>query len=292
MGRPGQADRRRITLPNRPAARRSIRRVLHVCAWRFRRVRDDDGRVPDLGVGDREAGVCLARRSVSGQVCAGQDHHDAVGGKAGCSRELIPVGCAAWRIPTRRSTFRTDAAPGPGRATDDLLERLIPVVRAGVVGSGPLPFDDPMSLYEDSPEPGVAVAARDLGWAGACRPELVAAVLRSHGRRRAGRDAGPARVQFAALGTIGTFSWLGPGIAGAASALKCARPRCTWRSAGWLRARRPARHHEQRRIQPHVPGAGLRAERYQLGYPPRRTRADDTLEADPGPLGEDATRRY
>src|SRR5580693_7820933 len=37
-------------------------------------------------------------------------------------------------------------------ATDDLLERLIPLVRAGVVGSGPLPFDDPMSLYEDSPE--------------------------------------------------------------------------------------------------------------------------------------------
>jgi hypothetical protein len=37
-------------------------------------------------------------------------------------------------------------------ATDDLLERLIPVVRAGVAGSGPPPFDDPMSLYEDSPE--------------------------------------------------------------------------------------------------------------------------------------------
>jgi hypothetical protein len=37
-------------------------------------------------------------------------------------------------------------------ATDDLLERLIPVVRAGMADSGPLPFDDPMSLYEDSPE--------------------------------------------------------------------------------------------------------------------------------------------
>ena len=36
-------------------------------------------------------------------------------------------------------------------AADDLLERLIPVVRAGVAGPGPLPFDDPMSLYEDSP---------------------------------------------------------------------------------------------------------------------------------------------
>jgi hypothetical protein len=36
-------------------------------------------------------------------------------------------------------------------ATDELLERLIPIIRAGVVDSGPLPFDDPMSLYEDSP---------------------------------------------------------------------------------------------------------------------------------------------
>ncbi len=37
-------------------------------------------------------------------------------------------------------------------ATDDLLERLVPVVRAGVVIDGePAPFDDPMSLYEDSP---------------------------------------------------------------------------------------------------------------------------------------------
>ena len=37
-------------------------------------------------------------------------------------------------------------------ATDDLLERLVPVVRAGVVTDGvPAPFDDPASLYEDSP---------------------------------------------------------------------------------------------------------------------------------------------
>ncbi|WP_198663300.1 hypothetical protein [Jiangella endophytica] len=36
-------------------------------------------------------------------------------------------------------------------ATDDRLLQLLPVVRAGVVGSGPLPFDDPMSLYDESP---------------------------------------------------------------------------------------------------------------------------------------------
>src|SRR2546423_14419925 len=43
-------------------------------------------------------------------------------------------------------------------ATDDLLERLVPVVRAGVVTDDePAPFDDPMSLYEDSP-------AREWRW--------------------------------------------------------------------------------------------------------------------------------
>src|SRR5882672_8333111 len=37
-------------------------------------------------------------------------------------------------------------------ATDELLERLVPAVRKGVATSPPWPFDDPMSLYEDSPE--------------------------------------------------------------------------------------------------------------------------------------------
>src|SRR5690242_19599775 len=43
-------------------------------------------------------------------------------------------------------------------ATDEMLERLVPIVRAGVVTEGaPLPFDDPMTLYDDSP-------AREWGW--------------------------------------------------------------------------------------------------------------------------------
>jgi hypothetical protein len=37
-------------------------------------------------------------------------------------------------------------------ATDELLERLAPVVRAGVVAEDESPFDDPMSLYDDSPD--------------------------------------------------------------------------------------------------------------------------------------------
>ncbi len=37
-------------------------------------------------------------------------------------------------------------------ATDELLERLVPVVRKGVVTAPPWPFDDPISFYEESPE--------------------------------------------------------------------------------------------------------------------------------------------
>src|SRR5260370_35671835 len=37
-------------------------------------------------------------------------------------------------------------------ATDELLERLVPTVRKGVATEPPWPFDDPISLYEDSPE--------------------------------------------------------------------------------------------------------------------------------------------
>jgi RimJ/RimL family protein N-acetyltransferase len=99
-------------------------------------------------------------------------------------------------------------------ATDDLLERLIPVVRAGVVGSGPGPFDDPMSLYADSPE-------RERRW--------LRAIWAGRARADAGwwrlyfvvlADGEPAGMQdligedFARLGTVTTFSWLGPGYRG------------------------------------------------------------------------------
>jgi len=95
-------------------------------------------------------------------------------------------------------------------ATDSLLEQLLPVVRAGVVGPGPLPFDDPMSLYDDSPQ-------REWRWlrgtwAGRARvsPEfwrLYFVVL---------VDDEPVGIQdliatdFDKFGTVDTFSWLGP----------------------------------------------------------------------------------
>lgn len=37
-------------------------------------------------------------------------------------------------------------------ATDDLLSELAPLVRAGEALAEPLPYDDPMSLYEEDPE--------------------------------------------------------------------------------------------------------------------------------------------
>ena len=37
-------------------------------------------------------------------------------------------------------------------ASDQLLERLVPLVRAGVADAEPWPFDDPSSFYADSPE--------------------------------------------------------------------------------------------------------------------------------------------
>ena len=93
-------------------------------------------------------------------------------------------------------------------ATDDLLERLVPVVRAGVVTAPPWPFDDPMSLYEDSPE-------REWRW--------LRAVWAGRGRVSDSFwrlyfvvvvDDEPVGMQdligtnFSALGTVHTFSWL------------------------------------------------------------------------------------
>ena len=56
-------------------------------------------------------------------------------------------------------------------ATDDPLEQLVPVVRAGLADANPSPFDDPMSLYE--PDPDVRVQKRLQGvWR--CRGSVTA----------------------------------------------------------------------------------------------------------------------
>lgn len=99
-------------------------------------------------------------------------------------------------------------------ASDDLLERLVPLVRAGIADREPWPFDDPISFYADSPD-------REWRWLrgiwtgrGRVTPErwrLYFVVL---------ADGEPIGMQdlvgrdFARFGTVTTFSWLAPGARG------------------------------------------------------------------------------
>jgi RimJ/RimL family protein N-acetyltransferase len=95
-------------------------------------------------------------------------------------------------------------------ASDDVLERLVPVIRDGVVGPGQMPFDDPMSLYEDSPQ-------REWKWQRAIwagRARVSAQLWRLYFVVMV--DDSPVGMQdligtdFAVLGTVSTFSWLQP----------------------------------------------------------------------------------
>ncbi len=97
-------------------------------------------------------------------------------------------------------------------ASDGLLERLVPVVRDGVVGPGQMPFDDPMSLYEDSPQ-------REWKWLRAIwagRARVAPQWWRFYFVVMV--DNNPVGMQdligvnFAALGTVSTFSWLQPSL--------------------------------------------------------------------------------
>jgi len=119
----------------------------------------------------------------------------------------------AYSYPPLNLQVRTPRLVLAG-ATDDLLERLIPVVRAGVAGPGPLPFDDPMSLYADNPE-------REWRWLRgiwAGRAHVDPSWWRLYFVVMAGGEPAGMQdligVQFAAPGTVATFSWLGPGYRG------------------------------------------------------------------------------
>jgi RimJ/RimL family protein N-acetyltransferase len=100
-------------------------------------------------------------------------------------------------------------------ATDDLLERLVPVVRAGLVVDGePLPFDDPMTFYLDGPVREWSWLRRI--WAGRSRVDdgfwRLYFVVCDDGRPAGMQDL--IGTDFAALGTVHTFSWLAPGCRG------------------------------------------------------------------------------
>lgn len=96
-------------------------------------------------------------------------------------------------------------------ATDELLEQVVPFVTAGILDPGqPPPFDDPMSLYDDSPSR--EWRWRRAIWAGRARVEpdewwrlyFVAIV---DGEPVGMQDL--IGIQFRELRTAETFSWIG-----------------------------------------------------------------------------------
>ena len=54
-------------------------------------------------------------------------------------------------LPSANVEIRTPRLTLAG-PSDELLERLVPLVRGGVADAEPWPFDDPGSFYADSPE--------------------------------------------------------------------------------------------------------------------------------------------
>jgi RimJ/RimL family protein N-acetyltransferase len=100
-------------------------------------------------------------------------------------------------------------------ATDELLDQLAEVVRAGKTDADPAPYDDPMSFYETDPDLRVAKWLRAI-WRrrGTVEPDawrLYFVVMVD------GRPVGEQTligVNFAALGTVTTFSWLSSDLRG------------------------------------------------------------------------------
>lgn len=94
-------------------------------------------------------------------------------------------------------------------ATDERLAQLIPMVRAGVADSEPPPFNDPMSLYDDSP-------GREWRWLrgiwagrGRVDPDFwrLYFVVIVDGEAVGMQDL--IGIEFAKFGVVSTFSWLG-----------------------------------------------------------------------------------
>lgn len=100
-------------------------------------------------------------------------------------------------------------------ASDSLLEELAPLVHAGQAGAEPPPYDDPISLYEEDPDLRVARWLEGIwrarGSMSTERRRLCLVVL---------VDGRPVGVQdlvaedFAAFGSVSTFSWLASDLRG------------------------------------------------------------------------------
>ena len=94
-------------------------------------------------------------------------------------------------------------------ATDDLLDGLLPLVRAGQADADPPPFDDPISLYEADPDTRVHKWLQAI-WRGRARVASdfwrVNLVVLVDGRAVGMQDVIGAG--FETYGTVTTFSWL------------------------------------------------------------------------------------
>lgn len=94
-------------------------------------------------------------------------------------------------------------------ATDDLLDHLADVVRAGQAHADPAPYDDPMSFYENDPDLRVATWLRAI-WRGRGKVEADAwrlyFVVVVDGRPVGMQDL--IGVSFSTFGTVTSFSWL------------------------------------------------------------------------------------
>lgn len=94
-------------------------------------------------------------------------------------------------------------------ATDDLLEALVPLVRAGQADAVPAPFDDPISLYESDPDSRVDKWLQGI-WRN--RGRVAADYWRLNMVVLVGGQAAGMQdvigVDFATYGTVTSFSWL------------------------------------------------------------------------------------
>jgi RimJ/RimL family protein N-acetyltransferase len=94
-------------------------------------------------------------------------------------------------------------------ATDELLDELAEVVRAGKTHADPPPYDDPMSFYETDPDVRVAKWLRAV-WRrrGIVEPDAwrLNFVVMVDGRPVGEQTI--SGVEFSTLGTVTTFSWL------------------------------------------------------------------------------------
>ncbi|MDX6263897.1 MAG: hypothetical protein QOH84_5585 [Kribbellaceae bacterium] len=94
-------------------------------------------------------------------------------------------------------------------ATDELLDELAEVVRAGKTHAEPAPYDDPMSFYEPDPDLRVAKWLRAV-WRrrGTVEPDAwrLSFVVMIDGRPVGEQSL--SGVEFSTLGTVTSFSWL------------------------------------------------------------------------------------